>query len=274
MIRLYIEGEITNPLLLHKKHTHYLYNVMRKRKGDTIIVFNELNGEWECEISEISKNKCLIELVSHIRAHEYFSVKLNNTSITTIIKLYFAPIKTYSTSFIVQKATEFGVNEIQPIITNRSVVKNVNTEKLRDTAIEASEQCGRIDIPVLLDSVKLNSLLNKITGLESSDVCRIILFFVPDVSAKKLPEICHELNYIINNNFKNLNSVKLEYCIFIGPEGGFEDLELHTNCCATNCYIFKVNINKFTLRAESAILGSLGIVSVMTDFLVDFYRST
>ena len=55
-IRLYFPGKLSlkNPVKLENKQVHYLINVMRK-KDDTIIIFNSVDGEYLAKISQIYK---------------------------------------------------------------------------------------------------------------------------------------------------------------------------------------------------------------------------
>ena len=68
------------------------------------------------------------------------------------LHLIFTPIKRDKTEYIIQKATELGVSEIFPIITERTIVRKLNYDRLYLIAKEASELSERISIP------KINSL--------------------------------------------------------------------------------------------------------------------
>ena len=138
-IRLYFPGKISlkSPVKLENKQVHYLINVMRKKIDDSILVFNSVNGEFLAKISEIYKNTIIIDIIKKIQ-----DVKIEND-----IWLLFAPVKKSPTEYIVQKATELGVSKIIPVITERTITKNLNLKRMQDIAIESSEQCERITIP-------------------------------------------------------------------------------------------------------------------------------
>ena len=69
---------------------------------------------------------------------------------------------------VIQKATELGVAEIVPLVTERSIVKETRKVKRWHTiAEEAAEQCGRAVVPLVRDPEKLNDILDgeKMNGL-------------------------------------------------------------------------------------------------------------
>ena len=68
-------------------------------------------------------------------------------------------MKRAQTDWLVEKATELGVARLIPIITQRTVVERVKTERLRTIAIEAAEQCGRTRLPGIAEPVSLAQFL-------------------------------------------------------------------------------------------------------------------
>ena len=48
---------------------------------------------------------------------------------------------------MIQKTTELGVQKFIPLLCERSVVKNINTERIKKIIIESSEQSNRLSIP-------------------------------------------------------------------------------------------------------------------------------
>ena len=56
-IRLYFSKELKANLLstLSTEQSHYIKNVMRLKPGDTISLFNSMNGEWNAKIVDHNK---------------------------------------------------------------------------------------------------------------------------------------------------------------------------------------------------------------------------
>ena len=182
------------------------------------------------KISEIYKNKIIIDIIKKIR-----DVKIEND-----IWLLFAPVKKSPTEYIVQKATELGVSKIIPVITERTITKNLNLKRMQDIAIESSEQCERITIPEVCAIKKLKDLI------PNWDNDRIIFF-------------CDETirnNDIVKIDLQNL-STKSFGAILVGPEGGFSTNE--TNYLREKKFIRPIDLGPRILRSDTAVIAALSL---------------
>ena len=231
-IRLYFPGKLSleDPVKLENKQVHYLINVMRKKIDDPILVFNSVNGEFLAKISEIYKNTIIIDIIKKIR-----DVKIEND-----IWLLFAPVKKSPTEYIVQKATELGVSKIIPVITERTITKNLNLKRMQDIAIESSEQCERITIPEVCAVKKLKDLI------PNWDNDRIIFF-------------CDETirnDDVVKIDLQNL-STKSFGAILVGPEGGFTTNE--TTYLREKKFIRPIDLGPRILRADTAVIAALSL---------------
>ncbi len=139
--RLYIDAALTRDteLSLTREHVHYLGTVLRLAKGATVLAFNGQDGEWEGTLGEVSKKSASLHLKDQTRP------PLPDTGAGPI--LFFAPLKRGPTDILVQKATELGVRELRPVLTERTIATRVATDRMAAIAIEAAEQCERLDIP-------------------------------------------------------------------------------------------------------------------------------
>ena len=138
-IRLFVEAalEAGAPVALDAAQVHYLRNVMRQSQGDRIRLFNGRDGEWEGTIETLAPKRAGIR-IEGLRAAQTPAPEL---------WLLFAPLKAERTRFTVEKATELGVGALHPVLTRRGRTQRVNTARLQACAIEAAEQCGRLDVP-------------------------------------------------------------------------------------------------------------------------------
>ncbi|MFC7608002.1 RsmE family RNA methyltransferase [Teichococcus aestuarii] len=116
---------------------HYLGQVMRKREGDPVLLFNGRDGEWRASIAALRKDKVSFRPEAEARPQ----------AASPDLRLLLAPVKRDAMDWIVEKATELGVRRIQPVFTARCVVGRVNLERLGAIAREAAEQCERLDLP-------------------------------------------------------------------------------------------------------------------------------
>ena len=231
-IRLYFPGKLSleDPVKLENKQVHYLINVMRKKIDDSILVFNSVNGEFLAKISEIYKNTIIIDIIKKIR-----DVKIEND-----VWLLFAPVKKTPTEYIVQKATELGVSKIIPVITERTITKNLNLKRMQDIAIESSEQCERITIPEVCALKKLKDLI------PNWDNDRIIFFCDESIRNKDGVKI----------NFQNLSTISFG-AVLVGPEGGFSTNE--TNYLREKKFIRPIDLGPRILRSDTAVITALSL---------------
>ena len=130
---------------LNKSQSHYLAKVMRAKVGESFSLFNQ-SGEWEAKINEILKGIVEFTVLKKLREKD------NEKNIW----LAFAPIKSNFFNFMIQKATELGVTKFVPIITDRTIVRKINYERIEKIIIEASEQSNRIKVPKIEKTQNLN----------------------------------------------------------------------------------------------------------------------
>ena len=76
------------------------------------------------------------------------------------IWLIFAPIKIFKFKYHYSKAVELGVSKLVPCKTEYSNFEKLNYNNLELNAIEASQQCERLDVPKIEKIINLESLLN------------------------------------------------------------------------------------------------------------------
>ena len=109
-----------------------------RKPGDRIRLFNGRDGEWE---SVDRDPRC--SAAPPFGRSPGFPRSLRHPD----LRLLFAPLKSERTRFVVEKATELGVGAIHPVLTRYGQTRRVNVERLRAHAIEAAEQCGRLEVP-------------------------------------------------------------------------------------------------------------------------------
>jgi len=141
-IRLYCPSpvlETGTELALPEAQAHYLANVLRAELGETCRIFNGYNGEWQAEVTQISKKRVTLTARTQTRPQQA----------APDAWACFALLKRAKTDLVVEKATELGASVIQPIITARTQADHVNLDRLKAIAVEAAEQCERRASPLL-----------------------------------------------------------------------------------------------------------------------------
>ena len=232
--RLYINKELKNTLKisLEKKDIHYLKNVLRLSVGDKINVFNGMHGEWETFI--LSKNCNQLECKKLIKKQLFTNGPI----------LYFSLIKSNNLRWLLEKATELGVKELYPIITERVNIRSFNHNKAMQHIKEASEVSERLDLPKLHQCKTLNQVLEDLK-----------------LSSKKVI-FCNESKKDIHLSDYFKKEFSNEVSFIIGPEGGFSDKEIRDLLIHPN--IKSVKIHDRIIKAETAVVL---VLSIYTNFL-------
>ncbi len=232
---------------LNADQAHYLTNVLRMGAGDAVSLFNADSGEWAGMLETGGRKS---ELNVRLQAQ----TKSNLPSPASSLTLCFAPLKKTRTDFLVEKASELGVHILQPIITDHTNSERVKVERLQQIAIEAAEQCDRLDVPQVRAPVRLGKLLKSFL---SADFDHSAIFLAAE-RGDALP---------IATAFQNTPPAANTIFI-IGPEGGFSDAEFQLFDCHSN--IIRLRLGPRLLRAETAALTTLGIYQGMNcDFVVN-----
>ena len=213
---------------LNKSQSHYLAKVMRVKVGKSFSLFNQ-SGEWEAKINEILKG--IVEFTVLKKLREKYNEKN--------IWLAFAPIKSNFFNFMIQKATELGVTKFVPIITDRTIVRKINYEKIEKIIIEASEQSNRIKVPKVEKTQNLNLFLKN--------------------NNHKINIIFGDLNTENQNLDPKIKKENKPICIIIGPEGDFTEYEREQILNFKDVQSLKINNN--ILRTETAAISAISIVN-------------
>ena len=213
--------------ILDAHQAHYLRNVLRLEKNDRIALFNGRDGEWSAVIVTLSKKggEAAVEVLRRPPAAE------------PNLWLLFAPIKHARVDYLAQKATELGVARLVPVLTDRTTVGRVNTDRLAANALEAAQQTGRLTVPEVAAPARL------LDALAGWDPARRVMLC--DESGKGPPV------------FEGLRGVPRggAWAVLIGPEGGFSEGEL--DALRKLDFVMPVSLGPRLLRADTAAVAAL-----------------
>jgi len=212
---------------LDKAESNHATRVLRLKQGDEICLLDGAGIGYHAKINSIEKN------VSGTIKESIPDLGENKCS----VNLASALIKRDRFELMLEKATELGVNEIQPLTLKRCVKKTMNFERSQKIVISSAKQCCRSRFPVLHEPIDIKKLLKNsdeqfISGLMGAD--------------KSLSEL--ELD-------KNIT-------VIIGPEGDFTENEIGQ---MKNAGVLFFNLGGRRLRAETAALNSLAVLNELFD---------
>lgn len=226
--RFFVEQEIGEKKTLEIKEERVLYqwrNVLRFSVGDKVILFDGEGIDFLCEINILTKNEAKLSVLE----------KKEGINQEKKITLFVSLIKRENFELVLEKATELGVAHIVPVVADRSEKKTFNYERSTKIIVEASEQSGRADIPVLDEEIRLEEAVNKYK--------KELRLFVFDPTG--------------SDSYKTINK-DANTGLFIGPEGGFTSKELD---------FFKENkipvvkLGEQILRAETANIVAVSLAA-------------
>ena len=227
--------EIGKVLILIQNSSKHLVNVLRKKEGSLIELFDGKGSSCTAEIISSQKKRVKVKLVEELVFQDRKGIK---------ISLGQSLIKTEPFSFSIQKATELGVASISPLYTERTVIKlKSNSTKSRKArwqsiATHACQQCGENWLPDI----------NEIQRLED---------WAQAVKAK------HKIVLYPNAETK-LSSLTFDdsVAIAVGPEGDFTDSEI--NLLAEKDFL-PVKLGERVLRADTAVISVVSAIRAMCE---------
>ncbi len=210
--------------------------VLRLEAGERIVLRTNQTA-YEGVLSHVSRNEVVVsEIVEKERGESYKKVSL-----------FFCIPKKDKFELILEKCTEIGVTDFYPVISDRTIKTNINTERSEKIIAEASEQAQRIDTPNL----------HAIQGIDD-----IIKQYRPAVFDVEGEQWCHPAldagsrDKTTRSRNESGMTAKIRN-ILIGPEGGFSARELD---------LFKDNrldifrVGETVLKTETAAIVVSGLV--------------
>ncbi len=242
-MRIYIPPEDIEKqqgIKLNADKSHYLTFVLRCKRGDRISVVDGKGKACEAEIVEISKKHVFINILSE--------TALDTESALNLILCQGIP-KGEKMDMVVQKATELGVKEIIPLITERCVVKETRkVKRWQKIAEEAAEQCGRTIIPTVHEPVEFRLLFT----VHCSQQMNGFIFW--EEGGLSLKDAISKLAIH--------PSTHSPIHLLVGPEGGFTSEEVKL---AEDHGFIRTTLGKRTLRAETAAIVSVALVQFLLE---------
>jgi 16S rRNA (uracil1498-N3)-methyltransferase len=230
--RLFVDAALTagETVALERSQSNYLGNVLRLSAGDTILVFNGLDGEWQASILG-RKRPDSLDIVTQTRLQD----RLPD------LAYVFAPLKHARLDYMVQKAVEMGASSLQPVLTRFTQVARVNGERMRANIIEAAEQCGILSIATVAEPMPLDRYLSQRDGQR-------LLVFCDEAADASNPLQALQSGLTAPSGID----------ILIGPEGGFAEEE--RAILLRQPRTLRLSLGPRILRADTAAVAALALV--------------
>ncbi len=210
---------------------NHLSRSLRARRGDKITAVDNSGNSAVLELIEFDKASITARRVSDIK-------KISHTQ-----RIVLADCLPKQNRFetIIEKATELGVDKIQPLISERTIARpsgqreKTRLERWNRIVKEAAEQCARDTIPDIGEIIGLDDWLKKISPINKQT---LLLFCWESEQNTTVREVL--------SAYKNEVAVH-NIIVLIGPEGGFSDREV------------------FAIKSVGGVSASLGSRILKTD---------
>jgi len=230
---------IGSAVTLAGQAAHHLVNVLRLHLGDTLILCDGCGMDYNAYIHEIYKNP--VKVIFHVKDQQ---PSLSEMPIK--ITLFQGYPKGDKLDWIIEKCVELGVCEIQPVITEHSLVKQGDftrkLERLSKIAMSAAAQSMRSTIPIIHKPDAFNAL----TQFNPTDL------HIMAYEGEKTVTLRSALHAV------PVSDVSL----WVGPEGGFSQAELHA---LVNINAVPFSLGPRILRTETAALAAISQIQAIWD---------
>ncbi len=219
--------EVKKMIVLDEETSKHIVQVLRMKRGEAINLTDGKGSLLTCTIVDDHKKHCVVDLINT----SYNAQRQRKVSIAiSLLK------NANRFEWFLEKATEIGVNEIIPLICERTEKEKFRYERMQGICISAMLQSQQTWLPVLHEPSSLKNFMEK-TNAES-----------------KLIAHCE-------NGVKTVLTSKLinqSTCILIGPEGDFTPNEIEL--ALQNSFI-PVSLGETRLRTETAGIVAATLLS-------------
>jgi len=224
-MHIFYTPDITqNTYTLNEEESKHCVRVLRLPIGATVNLVDGNGGFYTAEIISDNPKKVVLSILNVEREFH----KRNH-----YLHIAVAPTKNIDRiEWFLEKATELGIDEITPIITDRSERRIVKEDRLNKVITAAVKQSIKAYHPKLNDAVSLNDFLKK------------------DFDGEQL--IAHCIDHQQKQYISDLINPHQKYLILIGPEGDFTPEEVNL---ALNKGYKALTLGNNRLRTETAALS-------------------
>jgi 16S rRNA (uracil1498-N3)-methyltransferase len=217
-------NENSSEYLLNEEESRHCISVLRLTVDSQIYLIDGKGTFYTAKIISASPKKTLLQIIS-------FTKEFNKRN--HYLHIAVAPTKNIDRfEWFLEKATEIGIDEITPIICDRSERKEVKIDRLNKVIIAAIKQSANTYVPKLNNAIGFKSFMQ----IDNSNSQKFI------AHCEDTPKATLKAELVINNH----------YTLLIGPEGDFTLPEIAE---ANNAGFMAITLGKSRLRTETAALA-------------------
>ncbi len=235
-MNLFYTTDIRDGLLtLSEEESRHCVQVLRHKPGDVIHIVDGRGGLYVAEILETGRKRCIAR---QLEARQGYGRR------PFYLHLAIAPTKSIDRlEWFLEKAAEFGVDEVTPVLCERSERRQLRIDRLEKVLLAAMKQSLKAYLPRLNELTPLPDLLKQQAGGEGA---RYIAYLGESVKGH------------LKDNLRPGENV----CILIGPEGDFSEAE--ARACMDAGFL-PVSLGPSRLRTETAGLAACHIANLINE---------
>jgi 16S rRNA (uracil1498-N3)-methyltransferase len=224
--RLFVDAPLAAgaEILLERNQANYLFNVLRVKRGDGVLLFNGRDGEWQASLAGTGKRAASLTVGACVRAQPRAGD----------LHFLFAPLKHARLDYMVQKAVEMGASLLQPVITQHTQVARINLDRMRSNVLS---------LPHVANAIPFDQVGN--------DADRLLIFC--DEGAEVTDPVA-ALGAARPTPGQPL-------AVLIGPEGGFAEKERAALLKLPK--VMRIALGPRILRADTAAVAALALVQAV-----------
>lgn len=219
---------------LGEEESAHCVRVLRHRAGDRINIIDGHGTMYECTLVADSPKGAEARIE---QTHQNWGGHPYDLTMAV------CPTKNIDRyEWFAEKATEFGVDRIVPVIGEHSERRILKPERMNRILLSATKQSLKASIPELSDTISVRGFIESTAGTEA---LKLIAYCFEDGQERtSIREVLEK------------NDAK-EVIVLIGPEGDFSREEADAAVAAG--YV-PVHIGESRLRTETAALASVSMV--------------
>lgn len=231
-MRRFFVNDITDTAVVTNEEARHMCKVLRLKKGDEVVLFNGSGYDYISVIKNISDKQVELEVKQKTE---------NTKKLPFSLTLYQSFIKKDNMDFVLQKATELGIDRFVCFNSSRTVKIPGNKDKVLERynkiAVEAAKQCGRATVPIVEFAENSKDVSQRIGNHD-------IFLFAYEKESVNIKKCLAQ---------KDFNDI----AVVIGPEGGFEEDEarMFIEGGAVSC-----SLGNLILRAETAGIAACSMI--------------
>lgn len=219
---------------LGEEESTHCVRVLRHRAGDRINIIDGHGTMYECTLEADSPKGAEARIE---QAHQNWGGHPYDLTMAV------CPTKNIDRyEWFAEKATEFGVDRIVPVIGEHSERKILKPERMNRILLSAAKQSLKASIPELSDTISVREFIE---STAEKDALKMIAYCFEDGQER------HSIREVLEKNDAK------EVIVLIGPEGDFSREEADAAVAAG--YV-PVHIGESRLRTETAALASVSMV--------------